>query len=136
MESASRDVGRVNVFLEPLNQFPRRLVGERKGQNALGFDAIFGEMQNLLSDHPGLAGTGSSYDELDTVFFDSFLLRRVKEHKKHSERGRRMLKSCHSIISLLCIGLNFVLSNLPQIFESNILGSALICYMKAFNKNY
>ena len=94
VKGADAKVRRVNVLLEPLDHFARRFFGERKGKNALGFHTRVDEVQNLLGYDTGFARTGSGNNQLDAVFFYRFLLRRVDEHKKHSERGRRMLKSC------------------------------------------
>jgi hypothetical protein len=55
VERASRDIGGVYVLLESLEHFGGRLIREREGKNALRFDAIINEVQDLFCDHSGFA---------------------------------------------------------------------------------
>jgi ATP-dependent exoDNAse (exonuclease V) beta subunit len=55
VERASRNVRGVNVLLESLEHFSGRLIRKRKGKNALGFDAMIDEVQDLFCDHSGFA---------------------------------------------------------------------------------
>ena len=55
VECASRDVRGVNVLLESLEHFGGRFIREREGKNALRFDAIINEVQDLLRYHSGFA---------------------------------------------------------------------------------
>jgi hypothetical protein len=55
VERASCYIGGVNVLLEPLEHFSRSLIRERKGKNALRFDAIINEVQDLFRYYTGFA---------------------------------------------------------------------------------
>ncbi len=93
VECASRNVRGVIILLESLEHFGGRLIREREGKNALKFDAIFDEVEDLLRYHPGFTRTRTGNNKLNAIFFDSFLLRRVEQHAKHVERKDADLKT-------------------------------------------
>lgn len=80
VERADRKVPRLGLFLESVEHLLRCFLGEGEGEDLVGPDSTGDEVEDLLGDHPGLAGTGTGEDELVAVRCNGTLLGGIEGH--------------------------------------------------------